>query len=384
MTGSLQIKSGMFYTVIRIPDSTGHDQQKWESTGVEEGEKGEKRDRREKAKAILHKRIADYETQQVTYSKEILFLDWFDTWMEQKRDEIRPNTWECYDLYMQKHIIPYFKPLKLKLREVNALHIQRYYNTKRKTLAANTIQKHSVLIRGALKEAVRKKLIPYNPVDGATLPKRKRYRGKAYTVDQANALMSAIGASDVIKPAIVLGLFYGLRRSEVCGLRWRDIDFKAGKIYIRNTVVRMTSLIEGEQTKSEASTRTLYFIPETKDYFLNLYRLQKENCLLLGNVTDFNQHVCVWDDGSPLLPAYVSRRFKKVLVKNGLPIIRFHDLRHTAGSLLLSKGVSIKQVQEFLGHELASTTLDIYGHVYDESKQETANVMGGLLAAGNL
>lgn len=379
MTGSLQVKSGIYYVVARIPDDTGVEKQKWISTGIKATGNNKR-----KANEFLRKTLTELEQQKINYSKDILFLDWLNTWMEQKQYEIRLNTWECYQLYLEKHIVPHFKPLKLTLQEITAQHIQNYYNKKRKAgQSASSIQKHSVILRGALQEALKKNLIPYNPVDRATLPTRERFIGKAYTVEQANELLSVIG-NEPIKPAIILGLFYGLRRSEILGLRWKDIDFKANTISIRNTVVKVTTLIEHEQTKSRASKRTLYIIPETREYLLNLQRCQNENRLLLGCAYNVNDHVCVWDDGTPFKPDYLSQRFVKILKKHNLPQIRFHELRHTAGSLLLNKGLSIKQIQEYLGHEQVSTTLDIYGHLSVEGKKEAAYAMGGLLATGTI
>ena len=166
------------------------------------------------------------------------------------------------------------------------------------------------------------------------------------------------------------------------GLRWRDVDFDADTISIRNTVVKVKTLIEDEKTKSRASNRTLYIIPETKDYLLGLQRRQDENRSLLGAAYNDNDHVCVWDNGDPFKPNYLSRRFGEILEKYGLPKIRFHELRHTAGSLLLNKGLSAKQIQEYLGHEQVSTTLDIYGHLSVEGKKEAAQAIGGLLTNG--
>jgi integrase len=191
-------------------------------------------------------------------------------------------------------------------------------------------------------------------------------------------LLKAI-VDEPVKPAIMLGLFYGLRRSEALGLRWKDVNFNNDTILICNTVVRTKTVVEQEQTKSDASNRTLFIIPETRDYLLNIKKQQDENRLLLGSSYHDNDHVCTWDDGQKFKPNYLSQRLTKILRNNKLPHIRFHDLRHTAGSLLLSKGVSVKQIQEYLGHERVSTTLDIYGHLTVEGKREASLIMGNLL-----
>jgi len=210
------------------------------------------------------------------------------------------------------------------------------------------------------------------------LPSVERFIGKVYTAEQANTLLGVID-DEPMKPAIILALCYGFRRSEVLGLRWKDVDFTAGTIAIRNTVVRVKTVIEHEKTKSRTSTRTLVIIPETKDYLMDLRRRQNENRLLLGSAYDDNGHICVWDDGRMFSTEYISQHFVLILKKNNLPRIRFHELRHTAGSLLINRGLSAKQVQEYLGHELVSTTLDYYGHLDAERKREAAYTIGSLL-----
>jgi len=376
VTGSLQEKSGTYYAVIRIPDNSGKYKQKWISTGVKV-EIGNKK----QANARLREIIVDYDRQKIVYSADIQFLDWIDTWMEQKKNEVRLNTYESYESNLEVHITPYFKPLKLTLRDITPIHIQNYYNGKIKSgQSANSVWKHNVIIRGALEEAMKKNLIPYNPADRATLPRKKKYTGKAYTASQVDDLLEVI-SKEPMKPAMVLGVFYGLRRSEVLGLRWRDIDFKEGTIHIRNTVVKMKTLVEAEQTKSDASKRTMYIIPETKEYLLSVKRRQTENRLLMGSSYHVSDHVCTWDDGSSFTTDYISKRFVAILANNNLPRIRFHDLRDTAGSLLFERGLSAKQVQEFLGHENVSTTLNMYVHLSVEGKKEAASVMGNLLTA---
>ena len=380
VTGSLQAKAETYYAVFRIPDNAGRIKQKWISTGIEVT-----RNNKRQANARLREIIIEVDQQKLVYTNEIKFVDWLNKWMEQKKNEIRLNSYEGYESYVEQHIIPYFEPLNLTLRDVSAIHIQDYYNTKKagskkaKALSSNTIKKHNTILRGALLDAVRKNIIPFNPTERATLPPPVRYKGKAYTLEQANMLLRAI-KDDPVKPAIILGLFYGLRRSEVLGLRWQDIDFKNDTIFICNTVVRTKTIIESEQTKSDSSNRTLYIVPETKDYLLGLKKQQKEYRRLMGDSYHENNHVCVWEDGRKFRPNYPSMRLKKILKANNLPQIRFHDLRHTAGSLLLSQGLSVKQIQEYLGHERVSTTLDIYGHLSIEGKKESSVIMGGMLA----
>ena len=375
MTGSLHPKGGTYYAVVRIPDDLGIEKQRWISTGVKV-----KGNNKKEANRRLREILTDLEQMKIIYSADIPFLDWIDKWMEQKRNEVRLVTYEAYESYLNTHIKPFFKPFKLTLKAITPQHIQDYFNKKKKFgLSADSIKKHNVVIRGALQDAMKKNLIPYNPADRATLPAKEKFVGKAYTTEQANTLLNVLG-DDPMKPAIILALFYGLRRSEVLGLRWKDMDFESNTITIRNTVTKFRTVIEHEKTKSRASNRTLFIIPETRDYLISLQRRQDENRLLMGGAYNDNGHVCVWDDGRTFSPDYVSQHFALVLKKHGLPHIRFHELRHTTGSILLNKGLSAKQIQEYLGHEKVSTTLDIYGHLSPVGKKEASEALGGLLS----
>ena len=379
ITGSLQTKNNMYYAVLGLVDeTTGKRKQKWISTGLPT--KGNKR----KAEIALRNFIAEYEQTKLSASSDILFVDWLWIWMEQKKSELRVNSYEAYEIYIKLHIEPYFRPLKLRLRTVTPQHIQNYYNSKhadttsKKGLSANSIKRHHAVIHGSLGEAVRKNLIPYNPADRVTLPKIEPFVGKAYTKEQANNLLK-LPMQEPLRVAVVLGLFYGLRRSEVCGLRWQDVDFDAGTLRVCNTVVKTKTLIEHEKTKSRASKRTMLLVPETVAYFKELKAAQERHQVLCGKDYADSGHVCMWQDGRAVAPDYISRAFRVFLAKNGLPHIRFHELRHTAGSLLLEKGLSAKQIQEYLGHEKVSTTLDIYGHLSVEGKAVAAHTMNSLL-----
>ena len=162
-------------------------------------------------------------------------------------------------------------------------------------------------------------------------------------------------------------------------MRWRDINLDEGTMRICNTVVKLKTQIEHERTKSSASRRTLYLTPEIREYLQDLKDRQDANRKLLGQSYHKSDHVCTWADGRPFSPEYVSQRFKRILEVHGLPHIRFHELRHTAGSMLMERGMMAMQISQFLGHERVATTLDIYGHLSIEGKKETATAMAEIL-----
>lgn len=379
MTGSLTSKHGKYFVVVRVPDGAGGTKIKWINTGIPT-EGNNKRKAQQRRIEIL----AELEETKNLVSSDMLFVDWLEEWMQIKesavrQNKLRLNTFESYRLYIDKHIAPFFRQKGLTVKGITAKDIQAYYDTKAaEGQSANSIIKHNVVIAGALKEAKRKKLIRDNPAEDAILPRKEHFEGKAYSVNEAMKLLSVLD-DEPIKPAVILGLLYGLRRSEVCGLRWQDIDFDTGTMQIRNTVVKTKTLIEHERTKSKKSRRTLILIDDTIPYLKALKAAQEEfkgRCINYD--PDPQGHVCTNSKGKSFTPDYVSHGFSRLLERHGLPHIRFHELRHTAGSLLLNNGMSVKQIAEYLGHEKVATTLDIYTHIDFEGKKEVAQIMGGI------
>ena len=161
-------------------------------------------------------------------------------------------------------------------------------------------------------------------------------------------------------PVVLLTAFYALRRSEVLALKWQSVDFINNTITIKDTVVQYKSIIDKERTKTKASYRTLPLSDEMKAFLQQLHRSQTENRLLLGGAYIQNNYVCKRDSGEAFRPNYITERFYHVIKKSTLPHIRFHDLRHSAASLLLAGGFSLKAIQEFLGHGDLGTTANIY------------------------
>lgn len=370
MTGSLSVSHGKYFVIARMPDSLGKLKQKWINTNIPAAGNNKR-----KAVQKMHEILTQLEMQRGVLCDDFPLCELFERWMTEKKADVRENTLESYRYYLDKHIKPYFTNYTIK--SVKAADIQTYYTKKlNEGQSGNTLLKHHIIIKGALDMAVRQNLLFKNPACDVKRPRKKKFVGKAYTAAQAKVLISSLD-NEPIKAAVVLGLFYGLRRSEVCGLRWSDIDFDAGTMRICNTVVRSKTLIEHEQTKSDASNRTLVLIPATIPYLMGL---QQEQALYPCN--DPQQHVCrSRKTGKQYAPDYVSQRFKLILKQHGLPIIRFHELRHTAGSVLLEQGANMKQIQEFLGHEQISTTFDIYAHLSLDGKRQTADVMGAALGS---
>ena len=197
---------------------------------------------------------------------------------------------------------------------------------------------------------------------------------------ESSEAQKVINAFDdhLLKPLIIVALYYGLRRSEILGLKWSAIDFEKDKIEISHTVLKYGSHFEErDRTKTASSRRILGLIPEVKEVLLSLQEQQKKNKKALRKLYMKNDYVFTWPDGRIIQPDYVSNAFQKVLKKNKLPKMRFHDLRHSCASLLYEKGMEIKDIQQWLGHSSISTTSDIYTHISNLHMKNLAESLQG-------
>lgn len=382
VTGSLQERFGTYQMLVRIPDIYGKYKQKSKSTGIKvEGKnQRETRSNRLAADQMLSEWIESLEhSGGVSADRDLIQA--IEDYLEEKKKTLRQDTYESYQCNYDVHIKPYFKDKKLTLGDVQPRMIYKYVQDKQaEGQSSKSIRKHLVVLNGVFKQAVALGELKHNPCSEITVKNNndEPFEGKAYDSETAKKLLKAV-KGDPIEPAVYLGLFLGLRRSEVVGLRWKDVDFENNLITIRNTVVRFTTVSELEKTKSRASKRNLYMPSALKKYLEEVWANQEEARKVIGRKYSDEEHILQWADGSTYSPSYVTHRFKKVLKSNNLPEIRFHDLRHTAGSLLINNGHTIKQVQNLLGHEKASTTLDIYSHLSLEGKEDTAKAINRLL-----
>jgi len=208
-----------------------------------------------------------------------------------------------------------------------------------------------------------------NVADLVDRPKRVRYQGSAYSIEELKALFNAAQGSPIEAP-ILLAAFYGLRRSEVLGLIWDAIDFEKKIITIRHKVVRgyedgKLVTMPQNKLKSETSYRSLPLCNAIENYLKELKAQQENNKSLMGNCYDYRyeDYICVNPMGTLLNPDYISDTFSKLLEKNNLRHIRYHDLRNSCATLLVHLGFNLKDVQDWLGHSDFLITANTYTHV---------------------
>ena len=236
-------------------------------------------------------------------------------------------------------------------------------------------------IHSALEYAVDIELLIANPADRVKRPKKEKYIGDFYSGEEISELFK-IAKGSPIELEVLLGAFYGLRRSEIVGLKWNAIDFTNNTITVKHTVTSCTidgkKVIEAkDRAKSKASLRTLPLVPGFREKLLEVKKQQEEYKRLCGRsyCKDYLDYICVDPIGERISPNYITAAFPQLLVKNGLRRIRFHDLRHSCASLLLANGVPMKQIQEWLGHSDFSTTANFYAHLEYQSKMSSASAM---------
>ncbi len=309
----------------------------------------------------------------------VTFADYMERWLKLQKRYVKESTYYGYSHLINKHIIPYFRQLKIKMNEIKASDIQMYYNYLIDSgLSPNSVKRHHANIRKALQDAVNNDIILYNIADRVKLPTAKKYHADIYNKEQLQELLK-VSKGTSIESAVMLAIYFGLRRGEVCGLRWNDIDFENCIVHIRNTRITAKTEIFQESTKNESSTRDLPMGDEIYIYLSNLKAQQEQDKLLFGNCYCDSGFVCRWNDGKELKASYVSHAFNELLKQNNLPHIRFHDLRHSTATSLLENGIDLKVIQEYLGHSSINTTANFYLHPDLKKKQEAVNVMSGIL-----
>lgn len=371
VTASLQNDKGTWTVRGRVFDpSTGRMRQRTKSTGLKVKDKTKR-----KAEKMMEEIVKQWQDEAEGIARTVSppFLVYVNRFMErQKAKRRKANTIKSYQDYIDCHIKP--KLGSIPTAELTLDDLEKFYAEYLMTHAVSSARKVHVVIRGAVKEAIRDGIFQYNFADRVEFPTSHKFSGAVvYTPDEVEKLLSAAkAAGEPIRAAVTLAVCYGLRRSEVVGLRWKDIDFEGNSLTVSNTVVQNGELkIEAELTKTKAGNRSIALLPVTIPYLKELKEKQEAAKLKTDKVV-------AWMDGQEVRPDFISRKTGQLMKKCGLPVIRFHDLRHTAASLL-APHVTPEQLRDFLGHEHISTTYDVYTHVLNDQKKATSAAMNEVL-----
>ena len=314
----------------------------------------------------------------------VLFTDFITDWLKMMKSRVEITTYTSYERAIIHKIVPYFEPLHYTLQDMeqHPKYIQDFYQHELdRGLTANTVIHYHANIRKCLQYAFQIGMIRSNPADRVERPRKEKFKSEIYSGEELEQLFKVI-QGDPSEFGVIMAAFYGLRRSEIVGLKWDAIDFENKKISIQHTVV--TAKVNGtvteiarDKTKTKSSCRTLPLIPACEQMLNKMKKEQEQNRKVCGKsyCTDYLDYIYVDPMGKRIRPDFLSQHFPDFLVAHQMKRIRFHDLRHSCASLLYANGVSLKEIQEWLGHSDISTTSNIYTHLDFSSKVSSANAI---------
>lgn len=326
---------------------------------------------KKEAEKALQEIIYKLERGELILSK-ITVGEFLDEWYKEYcLPKLAPKTLKSYEELINLYFKPYLGSTELV--NLKPLEIQKYYNRlKELGLSNTTVNYHHRVLKSALNRAVIWQYIHKNPCDYVEPPSRDKKEMLVWNNADAHK------AEEIFKDSpiyihLILALYEGLRIGEICALKWEDIDFEEGEMTIR----RQAQIVKGElifrEPKTEKSIRKIPLIEKVIKALKEEKKKQIENKLMFGDkyINEYEEYVSVWEDGKFKDPGYVSKKFHKILLQNPeLPMIRFHDLRHSCASLLVQAGVPMKIISKILGHSQISITMDFYANITIEAEKE--------------
>jgi integrase len=297
-------------------------------------------------------------------------------WLPQRQTELKATTYNSYKNVVESRIIPRIGHLRLD--ELTARRVEDYYKELQhptdgtKGISPKTIANVAGVLKTAVRDAVRWELIAINPISEARRPRARRAEMKSWQPEQLGEFLAA--ASHHRQHAVWhLAATTGLRRGELCGLRWSDIDFDRRTLTVRNTRVVAGGTIYETTPKTEKGARTISLDKTTIDALRRLRAQQNAQQLAQGHEwRNHSGYVTVEEDGAPTHPQRISHRFKAICKKHQLPQIRLHDVRHSYVVAARRAGASLKTVSERVGHSDVTVTLKVYDHVFREDDSRAA------------
>ena len=359
--------------------STGKRRQLWRSL------KGTKREAETLLVQLLHQRDIGIDSP----AGKITLGEYLEGWVQQyARANLAPKTFLQYSWAVRSHLTPGLG--SINLTKLRPQHIQAWYSRAlqrgridgRGGLSSKTVLHIHRVLREALQHAVRWQMLSGNPADAVVPPRPIRYEPSVLSVEDVRRLL-AVAASTTHGPLVHTVVMTGLRRGELLGLRWQDVDLDAGVIHVRQTAQWLPG--EGSifrSPKTERSRRAVVLAPSTVQVLREHRRSQLEERLAVGAAYQEYGLVFATPLGTPMDPSNLRRAWRRIVKSFGLTGLRFHDLRHAHATLMLLGGVHPKVVSERLGHSSVGITLDTYSHVLPSLQAQAAVSLERLFAAG--
>ncbi len=342
-----------------------------------------------KSKREAERKLAEYIVEcEQKYSLEgstMTFEQFSKKWIEEyAKPNLSPVTVEGYERELKNRINPALG--KIILTELKPMHIIHFYNDlltaprldgKEGTLSGRSRNNVHRILSSMLTNALYWQLISENPIKRVRPPKQEKHVAKFYNEEETVKMLSCLESEELkYKVAVHIAIFTGMRRGEILGLEWGDIDFDKKEIHLeRTSVYTETNGVIEKDTKTHTA-RTVS-IPAELCELLKKYRKHwLEQKLKLGSIWQETERLMIQWDGKPMFPATLSHWFGKFLKKNDLPQITFHELRHTSATLLINLGIDVATVAKRLGHAQNSTTLNFYTHAISSADKAAAERLG--------
>lgn len=315
-----------------------------------------------------------YQDADLNEDSNITLSEWLDKWINELMPQVvRPTTLKGFELICRCYIKPYLGDKKIAFITTND--VQKMYTKLKKEgrinkhpvhghkLADNMIIKIHSTLHLAMETAIEKNLIAKNPTEGTTVPKKKKNDLKVLNDSELDKLMQALNDDKEWGDFFYLELTTGLRRGEICGLKWENFDEEQNKLYIRTNIYRYDGELKEGKPKTDEGERCIILPKATADMLKQRRRISK---WIFPNLTT---------PELPIAPEAAYRKAKLILKRLNLPNISFHDLRHTFATHAIASGVDAKTLSTILGHTNPSFTLDTYTHVTTDMQQKASNII---------
>ena len=305
-------------------------------------------------------------------------------WIDRIEPNVRPKTAERYNDIIRLHLIPMLGHHRLD--KLAPIHIEQAWQTAltdgrrrgKGGLAPRSVQQMHRLLSQALKAAVRLQLLARNPADAVAPPRAQHTEMQILTPAQSKQLLGAVHHTRLFVP-ILLALTTGMRRGEILGLRWRDVDLAAGWLSVNQSLEQTRDGLRFQPPKTARSRRRIPLPAMTVEALVMHRKTQAEELLRRGRGKDADRLVVCKRNGEPMQPRTFTIDFMRAIRQVDVPRIRFHDLRHSHLSHLLAGNIHPKVASERAGHSRVNTTLDTYSHVLPDMQSEAAQLVDDLL-----
>lgn len=340
------------------------------------------------AQAFLTEQLASLATARYVEPSKLTFGEYLTNyWLPTVRGTTRPSTWDSYQRTVDLHVLPELGATPLQ--KLSAHDLDRYYAEKRRTgrvdgtkgLSAKTVRNIHNMIHKALHDAERKQLVTRNVAKSSDPPRHERRvldGSQTWTPDQVRTFLAAM-SDHRMYAAFLLAITTGMRRGEILGLRWIDIEFPQRRLLIRQTIISVAYELQYSKPKTNKGRRSIALDDTTLRVLREHRRTQARERSITGTPTRDSDLVFAREDGTPIHPDLFSQVFDRAVARLDVPRIRLHDLRHTHATLGLAAGIQPKVMSERLGHATVAFTQDVYVHAIPEREEEAASTIAGLI-----